>query len=733
MSTQAHKILLVEDEAIIAMDERHALEDYGYSVVLAHNGRGAIQFVEQDPTIELVLMDIDLGSGMDGTEAAEVILARRDLPIIFLSSHTEREIVEKTEGISSYGYVVKNSGITVLDAAIKMAFRLFEANRSIKKTNMELEASNEQLRVTNEEVSRWQNLLEYIVYHDRSAVAILDRELVFLYVSKHFSEDYGIDGDLVGRHHYEAVPEVPDKWRAIHQRALAGEVLSSDLDSFERADGRVDYVTWECRPWYTGDGSVGGIVLYTQVITDRVLEERRYRTLLENSPNIVYLFSTTRGGVFWSEATRRILGYDPADVTRDPFLWNRSIHPDDQELVTRGIHDAIEGKPFDIEYRIRASDGSWVWLRDRLIDRSVFGDEVIIQGHAEDITEGKAAEARIIDYQWRLESIIEGAQVGTWQWDIQTGEVIFDENWAAIVGYTLDELKPLSIQTWESLTMPEDLLRAQQSLERHFSGELSYYDIELRMQHKEGHTVWVRDRGKVTSWTADGEPKLMFGTHSEITDRKEAELRAEDLLREKEELLQEVHHRTKNNMNTIRSLLSLKARETEDATVQEALLDSAARLNAMQVLYDQLYRSNDYHALPASQYIEGLASQVASLFPGSEQIHLTATADPVELDSKRLSSLGMIVTEWITNAFKHAFDLEGTAPENAGIRIVGERTERGFRLIFSNYGGRVPRPESFERADGFGLRMVAAVVDQLDGTLETEVNEEVRFTLEFPL
>lgn len=159
-------------------------------------------------------------------------------------------------------------------------------------------------------------------------------------------------------------------------------------------------------------------MLYTEVITKRVGEERDYRTLLEKSSSIVYLFSTKRGGIFWSEATRRILGYDPEDVARDPFLWNRSVHPEDRELVTRAIRSAIDGEPFDIEYRIRTDDERWVWLRDKLIDRNASGDEVIIQGHAEDITERNEAEARVIDYQWRLESIIEGAQVGTWQWNI---------------------------------------------------------------------------------------------------------------------------------------------------------------------------------------------------------------------------------------------------------------------------------------------------------------------------
>ena len=123
------RVLLVEDEAIIAMSEKMVLERNGYSVVIAGTGAKAIQLAEQDPRIDLVLMDIDLGKGMDGTETAKAILAEHELPIVFLSSHTEPEVVEKTEGITSFGYIVKNSGDTVLLASIKMAFRLFESRQ----------------------------------------------------------------------------------------------------------------------------------------------------------------------------------------------------------------------------------------------------------------------------------------------------------------------------------------------------------------------------------------------------------------------------------------------------------------------------------------------------------------------------------------------------------------------------------------------------------------------------
>jgi len=126
-SNSPQVILLVEDEVLIAMSEEIALKEFGYKVITVYSGENAVETIKNKPEIDLVLMDIDLGGGIDGTVAAKQILIEKDIPIIFLSSHMEPEVVEKTEKITAYGYVVKNSNITVIDASIKMAFKLFDA------------------------------------------------------------------------------------------------------------------------------------------------------------------------------------------------------------------------------------------------------------------------------------------------------------------------------------------------------------------------------------------------------------------------------------------------------------------------------------------------------------------------------------------------------------------------------------------------------------------------------
>ena len=132
-------ILLVEDDGIIAMEETMVLREHGYNVIEASSGEEAVSRALSDDSIDLVLMDINLDPGMDGTKAAELILAKRDIPLVFLSSHTEKEVVQKTEGITSYGYIVKNSGEMVMLTSINMAFKLFSAKTEARQATKSFE------------------------------------------------------------------------------------------------------------------------------------------------------------------------------------------------------------------------------------------------------------------------------------------------------------------------------------------------------------------------------------------------------------------------------------------------------------------------------------------------------------------------------------------------------------------------------------------------------------------
>lgn len=119
----------------------------------------------------------------------------------------------------------------------------------------------------------------------------------------------------------------------------------------------------------------------------------------------------------------------------------------------------------------------------------------------------------------RLRAIIEGTRAGTWEWNVHTGELLVNERWAEMLGYSIADLEPISIAIWDNLCHPDDLLRSSDMLQRHFSGELPYYDCVCRMRHKEGHWVWIHDRGNLISHTASGEPEWAVGTHIDISEQ----------------------------------------------------------------------------------------------------------------------------------------------------------------------------------------------------------------------
>ena len=124
-----------------------------------------------------------------------------------------------------------------------------------------------------------------------------------------------------------------------------------------------------------------------------------------------------------------------------------------------------------------------------------------------------------------LKTIIDVAHLGTWIWNVQTGETLFNDYWAEMLGFTLEELQPTSIETWLHFLHPKDQAVSEQALNAHFSGQTETYDCEVRVQHKAGHWLWIRDFGKVISWTDNGDPEWVSGAHLDVTNQKELEQR----------------------------------------------------------------------------------------------------------------------------------------------------------------------------------------------------------------
>ncbi len=227
-----------------------------------------------------------------------------------------------------------------------------------------------------------------------------------------------------------------------------------------------------------------------------------------------------------SENTKEILGYDSQKLQSNDFNYANIVHPDDFGRIMKEIKYNIENNInyYEQSYRLRLKDGKYRWFYDfAMINRDENGEVNEIRGYMFDQTHQKEIEKDLEDKRFRLDSIINGTDIGTWEWNIQTGETIFNEKWAGIIGYTLEEISPTTIDTWIKFANSDDLKKTERALQKHFNKESEYYEVEIRMKHKAGNWIWVQDRGKVLTWTCEGKPLMMYGTHQEITNRKENE------------------------------------------------------------------------------------------------------------------------------------------------------------------------------------------------------------------
>ena len=131
-----------------------------------------------------------------------------------------------------------------------------------------------------------------------------------------------------------------------------------------------------------------------------------------------------------------------------------------------------------------------------------------------------AKNAELNEEARRREEVIWGTGAGTWEWNVQTGKTVFNERWAEIIGYRLDELQPVSIDTWLSFAHPDDLKLSGERLEAHFAGEADHYECEARMRHRDGHWVWVLDRGKVAQHGTFAELSQQHGIFRDLISRQ---------------------------------------------------------------------------------------------------------------------------------------------------------------------------------------------------------------------
>ncbi|SDD70874.1 PAS domain S-box-containing protein [Algoriphagus faecimaris] len=265
---------------------------------------------------------------------------------------------------------------------------------------------------------------------------------------------------------------------------------------------------------------------------DLIESNERFEYATMATSDVIWDWDLLTDKIYRADNFEKVLGFSKEDQLSSPDFWVRLIHPDEREFVQKNLFKTLESdsKHWQFEFRVEDKNGNYRFIIDNgYIIRDENGKAVRMIGAIQEITNRKLAELELEKEKSRLSRVIEGTGAGTWEWNIQTGETVFNEEWANIIGFRLEELQPVSIDTWGKIVHPEDLNRSNEALQAHFDGKTPFYQCEARMKHKDGHWVWVMDRGRVFSWTIDGKPELMFGTHIDISEKKAREEELEQL------------------------------------------------------------------------------------------------------------------------------------------------------------------------------------------------------------
>jgi PAS domain S-box-containing protein len=523
-----------------------------------------------------------------------------------------------------------------------------------------------------------------------------------------------------------------------------------------------------------------------------------YRRATELAARLDALIDATRvssvefdfrdGSVSVNANWAHMLGYPPEAVSPCPRSFKESLlHPEDRPLLAAALAAIGRGERDDLrlEFRMQHKRGHWIWVLGlgSVIERDGTGRPTRLAGFEIDITPQKEKEALIATGQRRLNDIIEGTRTGTWEWHVQTGATVFNELWARMLGYTLAELSPVSIDTWTRAVHPDDLEHANALLAAHFRGENPYYECEVRMRHKDGHWVWVLDRGKVSHWDSDGRPLLMSGTHQDISARKamEEELKshrqhleelvaartrdlavakeaAEAASRAKTAFLSMASHELRTPMNGVMGTLALAQRKTTEPAVADYLAKAQrASRQLLAVINDVLEISrieSDNLRLNTARFTVGeLLAHLSDAFEDAAHLkQLEFVIDASEAvrhgtylgDAPRLTQ---ILTNLVGNSLKF------TAHGRIAIRVCGQPDDTratSLRFEVSDTGIGIAAAdqqrifEPFEQVDasntrqyggtGLGLALCKRLCDAMGGRigLSSQPGQGSTFWFEVP-
>jgi PAS domain S-box-containing protein len=399
-----------------------------------------------------------------------------------------------------------------------------QTNERLFQAVLEAEAQQQELDV-----------LASVVRETTNAVILTDTEGLIEWVNEGFTRITGytlleVMGEKPGS--FLQCPESDPKTVARIRAALAQCQPCQDVIFNRGKDGRGYWLELAIQPLHDPEGQHTGFMAIQSDVSDRIEALNRLKSVVQENES---LMSAIRQGTIYSVADLqgnivdindefvRISGYEREELIGSNHRMLKSgTQP--AEFWSTAWDTISSGQVWRGEVCNRNKNSELYWVNSTIVP--FVGADGMLEKYiaiSTDITAQKHAQLEIEFQRKRLDNILRGTQAGTWERHVPSGQTTVNERWTGMLGYALEELVPVSIDTWAQLVHPDDLKVSDAALQRHFRGETEFYGAEVRMRHRNGHWVWVLDRGQVVSREPDGSPRWMSGTHLDITERKEAE------------------------------------------------------------------------------------------------------------------------------------------------------------------------------------------------------------------
>ncbi|MBI5854819.1 MAG: PAS domain-containing protein [Nitrospirae bacterium] len=433
------------------------------------------------------------------------------------------------------------------------------------------------------------------------------------------------------------------------------------------------------------------------------------------------------GAVKWNGNLQTLFGYAAEAVGSDRAWWADRVHPADHERVLSSIQ-AVKGGGGEFwgsEYRFRKADGSYAHVSEQAsILRDDGGCPVRMVGAMCDLTELKQKEEALLESEARFRMLADTAPVLIWMTGADSRCVYVNKPWLDFTGRPIEQEAG---DGWCDNVHPDDVLGFMETY-RAVSRRRRPFTREYRLRRLDGAYRWMLETG-VPRLSVDGEFTGYIGSCIDITERKLAEDSTRIALEQREALLKEIHHRVKNNLQIVSSLLNLQSSANKNKKVAHLLKECQLRVMAIGLLHETLYRSGNLSKVAMIEYIRALTDHLLRSYGvDSNTIAVTVDVDQIGLNIETALPCGLILDELLSNCLKHAFP-EGRRGEiHVELRSNPDQT---VTLCVKDNGVGIPDAVNLEEVRSLGLELVELFSDKLEGVPEFRRDNGTEFRLRF--